>query len=197
MRVFVALDLPDGVIDALARLQSKLGAGRHVPPDDLHLTLVFIAEAPLDALEELHMRLDMMTMPLAPLRIAGADVFGSNPPRSLHMTVEGDAPLRDLQKKVANAARLSGLGLPYRRFLPHITLARFSRQLDDTDMGRVGRFLQAHGDWTLPAFVPPALSLYRSTLGADGPRYDLLESYSAGRAPGSASGPSGPADQPR
>jgi 2'-5' RNA ligase len=42
MRAFVALDLPDSVAIALDRLQEHIPEGRLVPPENLHLTLLFL-----------------------------------------------------------------------------------------------------------------------------------------------------------
>ncbi len=45
------------------------------------------------------------------------------------------------------------------------------------DHAWLGRFLSAHGSFCCRAESVEAISLYRSTLGSDGPRYDLLETY--------------------
>src|SRR6056297_1470868 len=149
MRVFAALDPSEEVRDRLVQLQDKLTVGRHVPADDLHLTLVFVEDAPLPALEELNLDLETLTPPLPALSLKGVDVFGNDPPRSLHVAVENDAALIALQKKVEGFARRAGLRLPHRRFVPHITIARFPHTMEPADMAKIGRFLQAHGDWTL------------------------------------------------
>lgn len=176
MRAFLALELPEEVTDRLDRLAARLAPGRHVLPEDMHLTLAFFEDAAPTQLEDLHLALDMAGPPLLRLAIRGADVFGSDPPRSLHVKVTGPG-LSAYQAKVATMARRAGLDLPHRRFVPHVTLARFGAGIPAEDVARIGRFLQAHGDVSVPDFVPPAVALYRSTLGADGPRYDLLERY--------------------
>jgi 2'-5' RNA ligase len=177
MRCFLALDLPDDVTGTLDRLAARLSIGRHVPPEDMHLTLAFFEDAPLDALDELHLSLEMMAPPAMTLTVKGTDIFGSQQPRSLHVCVDGGTVLPAFQGKIAGHARAAGLTLPHRRFVPHITLARFANRLPPEDTARIGRFLAAHGDFALPAFVPSWVTLYRSTLGRDGPRYDILERY--------------------
>jgi len=181
MRCFLALDLPEDVADGLDRLAARLTVGRHVLPEAMHLTLLFMEDAPLSALEELHMQLEMTPPPPMALSIAGVDIFGSDPPRSVHGVVKGTASLVDYQRKVATFARRSGIALPHRRFVPHITLARFANRLPPEDTARIGRFLQAHGDFTWPAFAVPSVSLYRSTPGSDGGRHDVLHTYGGAR----------------
>ncbi|WP_099826604.1 RNA 2',3'-cyclic phosphodiesterase [Oceaniglobus indicus] len=182
MRAFVALDLPDDMADALDRLQDKLTVGRHVPADDFHLTLAFLGDTTPDTLEELHHRLDMMTWPVLSLAVTGIDIFGTANPRALYARIDGGAPLSALQKRIETFARAAGIDLPRRRFVPHVTLARFSNTMPEDQMAKVGRFLSAHGDWTMPPFAPPSLTLYRSHLSEGGPIYEALERY----------GPAGP-----
>ena len=176
MRAFVALDIPEDVTDGLERLQSKLPPGRHVLPEDMHLTLAFFEHATPDQLGDLDLQLEMAAPPLFSLALHGVDIFGADPPRSLHTLARGHG-LPEYQRKISVMARAAGLNLPHRRFVPHITLARFARGMLPEDVARVGRFLAAHGDFTWPAFTPPAVALYQSTLTPDGPRYDLLERY--------------------
>lgn len=177
MRCFLALDLPEDLTDALDRLAARLSVGRHVPPEDMHLTLAFFEQATLDALDDLHLSLSMLALPAMPLTVSGADIFGSAQPRSLHVCIEGGDTLPAFQRKIAGFARAAGLTQPHRRFVPHITLVRFANRMPAEDTARVGRFLQAHGDFRWPAFAAPSFALYQSTLGADGPRYDLMERY--------------------
>ena len=177
MRAFLALDPSDALRDALDALTEDLRCGRPVEADNLHLTLAFLGEAGLDALEELNLALEMLRPGPVALEPKGLDTFGSEVPRSLHATALADPALLHLQRKVETAARRAGLDLPRSRFVPHITLARFSSRMPPEDHARLGRFLAAHGAFRWPAESIEAISLYRSTPGPDGPRYDLLERY--------------------
>ncbi len=174
MRIFVALDPPPELRDALSTLQDKLIVGRHVPDDDLHLTLVFLPEIRLPELDELALDLEMLSSGPVAIEIAGLDIFGAENPRSLHAVVTPSPALIHLQAKVATLVRRAGIDLAHRRFVPHVTLARFPARMPPEDHARLGRFLQAHGDWSHPAVAPETLSLYQSTLREDGPRYDPL-----------------------
>ena len=177
MRAFLALSLSDDQRGALSDLQDHLRCGRIVDEDDLHLTLVFFAQAGRDALEELDLTLGLRRPGPVPVAFRGLSMFGSANPRSVHAAVVPDPRLMHLQAGLASAARRCGIALPHRRFVPHVTLARFAHRMPPEDHARLGRFLSVHGDARLPADVAADLHLYRSTLHPDGPRYDLLESY--------------------
>ncbi|SFG51514.1 2'-5' RNA ligase [Palleronia marisminoris] len=177
MRAFLALTPPDALVDALSALLSALNCGRHVDDDDLHLTLAFFPEVTLAELEELNLTLEMMRPGAVPLHVTGLGTFGSSDPRSLHAAVAPDPALMYLQKKVETAARRSGIDLPHRRFVPHITLARFPNRMPPEDHARIGRFLEARGNFRFDPVAVDEVALIQSTLGPDGARYDLLESY--------------------
>ncbi|SPJ24275.1 RNA 2',3'-cyclic phosphodiesterase [Palleronia abyssalis] len=177
MRAFLALDPPDPLRNALSALQDDLRCGRHVDEDDLHLTLCFFPDASQAALEEMDLTLDLMRPGPVTIEVAGIDTFGSENPRSVHASVMASAPLVHLQKKVETAARRSGIDLPHRRFVPHITLARFPNRMPPEDHVRLGRFLERRGNVHFDAAVIQEVVLYQSTLTEDGPRYDELERY--------------------
>ncbi len=180
MRTFLALDPPDTLRDPLDALVEGLRCGRHVDVDDLHLTLAFMADAPLPALEELNLDLEMLRPGPVPLEIRGLGTFGAENPRSLHAAVVPHPALLHAQKKVATAVRRAGIDLPRTRFVPHVTLARFPHRMPPEDHARLGRFLSAHGSFRLERHVVEAVSLYRSTVTHEGARYELLESYPLG-----------------
>ena len=177
MRTFLALDPPEPMRDALDNLVEGLRCGRHVDIDDLHLTLAFMADAPLSALEELNLDLEMLRPGPVPLEIRGLGTFGSEHPRLVYAAAEPHPALLHLQKKLATTIRRAGIDLPATRFVPHVTLARFPHRMPPEDHARLARFLSAHGRFRLEAHVIDTVSLYRSTVTHHGSRYELLESY--------------------
>lgn len=177
MRLFVAIALPDAVRDRLERLQSDLGAGRLVPPENMHVTLAFLDQQELPVAEALHDRLSDIDLPAFDMRISGVDVFDRRAPRLVFAGVERDAPLVALREKVRVAAHEAGIELRRERFRPHVTLGRFRHKMQAQERDRLGSFLEAHGNFALPPFRVDGFGLYRSTLGHDGPIYDLLAGY--------------------
>ncbi|TDL81319.1 RNA 2',3'-cyclic phosphodiesterase [Palleronia sediminis] len=177
MRTFIALELPDATRDALSRLQDRLRAGRQIDEDDLHVTLSFLGEVDLPRLTDLDLDLQALRVPHPAVEIAGLATFGTDPPRSVHAAVRATPELVHLQAKVAAVVRRAGIALPHRRFVPHVTLARFSRSAPPEELARLGRFLSAHGDFRLDPVMVPEITLFRSRLDADGAIYEVLERY--------------------
>ncbi len=177
MRLFIAIGLPPVIRAALSRLQSDLRVGRHVDPDNLHITLAFLDEQSLQTAELLHEALSDVTVSRFDLRVAGLDVFGRSEPRLVFAGVEKSAPFVALRNKVRIASRTAGIDLRRERFRPHITLARFNRSLPRHELDKLGAFLEEHGDFHLDPFPVEGFGLYRSILEPDGPVYDLLAEY--------------------
>lgn len=177
MRLFVAIELPEAVQDRLAQVQGDLGVGRHVPVENLHVTLAFLDDQDTPTATALHQSLTGIQLPGFDLRISGVDVFDRQTPKLLFAGVEKTAPLVALRDKVRAAAQAVDIDLRRERFRPHVTLARFRRSMPVQDLDRVGMFLETHGDLSTPAFSVKGFALYRSILHEDGAVYDRLAEY--------------------
>lgn len=177
MRAFVAVILPDAVREALAEVQAGLRLGRHVPEQNLHLTLAFLEDQPEEVLAELHEGLNAALLQAPELRVVGLDVFGGRSPKLLFAAVEPDPVLKALRDRVLSEARSAGIALKRERFRPHVTLARFRPGMGPEERGKLGEFLQEKGGVTLPPFRPAAFGLYGSTLRPEGATHELLAEY--------------------
>ena len=177
MRAFVGLPLPEETILALETLQEEIPVGRVVPGDNLHLTLAFLDDQPDFALQLLHEELTQVAAVPLTLRITGLDLFGGRAPRILFAAVAPDPALSGLRDRVRRAAERADMPLPRERFRPHITLARFPRQMPEHKAQRLGAFMQAQGDFSLPEVQIDHMALFRSTLTPDGARYEVLADY--------------------
>ena len=69
--------------------------------------------------------------------------------------------------------RSAGMTPVRRRFVPHVTLARFR----DGDEGGLPPFLSSHGALTLGPVPVTAVTLFASHLRPSGARYEALADY--------------------
>lgn len=179
MRCFIGLSLPPDIRAALGDLQAELRTGRPVAEENLHLTLAFLGDTELPTLEALHGALSGIVFAPFDLRLAGLDMFGGRRPAVLFIRGDGGDALSRLHARVASATRAAGIDLRRERFRPHVTLARFRREMRAEEVARLGDFLTAHGDAALAPFTVDGFALYRSTLHPDGPVYERLADYPA------------------
>lgn len=177
MRAFLSLDLPEACLDALVARIGGLRAGRRVPPENLHLTLSFLDDQPEEALEELHVALEALSLPAVPLHFGGLEWFGPGHARMLAVVVEPVADLITLQSEVERQARKHGLRPEKRPFRPHVTLVRFRAKMSAEDQGALATFLAAPPVVEGPDALATSFSLQGSALTHAGARYQALAIY--------------------
>lgn len=174
MRSFIALPLPDELTEELALFALRLKVGRPQPEENLHITLAFLGDQPVEALEDLHGELEATRLPAVDANFQGIEPLGGKTPSVLGLTVSGvDA----LHKQVLAATRRAGITLAHRRFHAHVTLARLPRNPIADDMAALGHALETHGAVSFPSHTLDVMSLYRSDLHPDGARYERLADY--------------------
>lgn len=177
MRLFLALDIPDADKSALAATQSSLTNGRRVDPELFHITLAYLgSDVSHDAAEDVHVALDGARLPRAEVRLEGVGHFGHDLPNAIWVPVQPADALQPLHAKVSRIVRMCGLDVPRRKFVPHVTLARYSRG-DTGGLEDFAKIAARRPPLSRPPFVATELHLMRSHLKAAGPEYEVLASY--------------------
>ena len=174
LRLFVGLDLPEGLRDTLAMLERGIPGARWIESDNYHVTLRFIGEVPEDRAEDIDSALAGVQAPSFALSLAGVGHFGKlRKARSVWAGVEANDALNRLQAGVGSAVVRAGFPAEARRFRPHVTLARIKGETGH----HVANFLSEHGDFRAPPFEVRAFILYESQLTRHGAQYRALQSY--------------------
>jgi 2'-5' RNA ligase len=131
MRLFVALEVPSTVRENLARLLKSLHAlslqTRWVRPENLHVTLKFIGEAPEARLAAIRAALAGVgsAQPVT-LDFRGLGFFPNEEhPRVFWAGIEASKNLKTLAADIEKATETLGIPREQRPFSPHLTLARF------------------------------------------------------------------------
>ena len=184
LRLFVALELPDPLLEALLGVQERLRAA--APPRavrwsaaaGIHLTLKFLGETPAarqEAIVEALRRAAVGHGPLE-LRAEGLGCF-PNPsrPRVIWVGLGGDLPARAARQEAVEAA-LGPLGFPRegRPFSPHLTLGRVRREAYAADVKALGKLMANTTAGEVGRWRADSLSLMHSELRPDGARYTRL-----------------------
>jgi RNA 2',3'-cyclic 3'-phosphodiesterase len=192
MRLFIAVDLDDGVRGEvrrlIARMRPEVRDDRSpritwVAPERLHLTLHFLGNVDGETAARLATHVGS-PIDLAAFRVVfgGVGTFSSRGrPNVIWLgVVEGREPLIELHAIVGERLKAVGCELDERPFSPHLTLARL-RQTRGTGLQRDGRRglspvpvlvpgtgLDREGSRGLSPTVVDRVTLYESRLGSGG-----------------------------
>ncbi|MGG7565978.1 RNA 2',3'-cyclic phosphodiesterase [Rhodovulum sp. DZ06] len=169
IRAFVALPPPAALLGALEDLGHDLDCGRPVPEENLHVTLAFLGEHDRHVLEDVALELDRIRTPAPLIGFDGIGRFGSKRPTAAHALCTPNPELSALHDAVRRAAAAGGVALKRRKFIPHVTLARFpaSHPAD----GDLERWSEEHAGFAAGPLPAPYFALYRSELTRGGPVY--------------------------
>jgi RNA 2',3'-cyclic 3'-phosphodiesterase len=172
-RLFIALPLPDKLLDALAAIQAAPFPARWQTAEQLHLTLGFVGDVGERDAEALAEALASIGAPPISFALSGVGHFASKGRvHSLWAGVSPTAPVADLAERVAHAARRAGTPVEARRFVPHITVARLS-----VSEAAIAPWLAAHGTLRSEPVMIRQFHLYESRLGSGGASYSALSDY--------------------
>ena len=164
-RLFVAIDIPEPIRDALARFAGELPAARWVPADQIHLTLRFIGEAGPQTFQAIKAALSGLRFRGFPLALRGTGHFPPGKrPRVLWVGVEPNQGLAGLYRDLELALGEAGVTPEERPFSPHLTLARLKLSAP----AAVGSFEARHQELAYPPFPVREVVLYSSVLSSRG-----------------------------
>jgi RNA 2',3'-cyclic 3'-phosphodiesterase len=170
LRLFLALRLPDEVLDAIEIWQREQLAGvRTVPREHVHVTLAFLGGRPASEFAAIAGALRAAAAGPGEIRL---EPVRYRETRSVGMLVLDDDGGRAARLAGDVQERLEVLGVyrhEARPWLPHVTVARWRTrprlQLEPPPVG---------------TFVPSDAAAYLSRLHPAGARYEVLESVALG-----------------
>jgi len=187
MRMFVALRPPDDALehlDEFLAVRREAAAFRWTQPDQVHVTLAFLADVPERRLDDLVERLERAAHRRTPTttRIAGGGAFPHvTGARVLWAGLDLDETGRTEIGRMATGARAAaskaGIAVDGQRFRPHLTVARLGRPAEVTSWVRL---LDAYEG---PEWTTTTVSLVASHLGEgprNRPRHELVEAFDVG-----------------
>jgi RNA 2',3'-cyclic 3'-phosphodiesterase len=184
MRLFVALALPDNIRWQLRLICGGLaGAGRWVPPENLHITLRFLGEVDGRDAHFVDAALAGIRAPRFSLRLKGVGAFTSGQRvKAVYAGIEKQPALQQLHDKVESAVVRAGLTPDGQKYTPHVTLSRPK----EAPLGKLQHYLAEHSLFKSDPFEVTHFTLYSSEMGSEQAVYSALRSYALSATAGLA-----------
>lgn len=179
VRAFIAVDIGDEIRSKLDELQRKLkkvhSNVRWTKPKDIHLTLAFLGDVPVEKINPLTAALDQACRGTAgfALEAAGTGTFGRpGHPRVVWAGIAACPPLMQLQQKIVEGLAHAGIAFDPKPFSPHLTLGRVKGIDRHTDS--LLEKIKKYADTPMGNARIDHIELIRSDLTPRGAEYTVL-----------------------
>ena len=173
-RLFIAVDLPEKILDNLGSMAFGIPGAKWVAPEQLHLTVRFIGEVDGALFRDIGDILHEVSAGSFSLQLKGVGYFPPRgTPRVLWAGLEKSEPLQLLRKKIDSALIRAGVAPEGRKFSPHITLAR----LKNSPVQKIANFLSGNGLFSQEPFQVEDFKLYSSVLSPKGAFHKVERVY--------------------
>jgi len=187
IRAFIAIPLPQSLLDKLTALQRRLEkqisprSVRWVRPEGIHLTLKFLGDTPVDKLPDIKAALAAVARhaPACTFTVEGLGCF-PNPHRPRVVWVGVQEPtgrMAALQDGIEEVVAPFGYPPEGRGFTPHLTLGRVRRRAPRSDATQVGQVVTRTTVGLLAEVPADHFALIRSILKPTGAEYTTLEEF--------------------
>ncbi|MEA3335808.1 MAG: RNA 2',3'-cyclic phosphodiesterase [Chloroflexota bacterium] len=184
LRLFIAIELPGEVKQALAELQNRLQRDlppkvvRWVRPGAMHLSLRFLGDTPSERVDAVIDGMKSATRGFTPFSLAVAG-FGCFPnPRRARVLWAGvpQVPkgLTGLHRTTDLQMAKLGWSRERRAFTPHLTLGRVNKRVSSQDLRVLEKVLSRTSAGQLGNIPVGELVLFRSQLQPGGAVYTVL-----------------------
>jgi RNA 2',3'-cyclic 3'-phosphodiesterase len=195
MRVFIALDIDDGIRQRIQRFVEGVSGfapeARWLRPESMHVTLKFIGEKPAEAVDEIKRAVSAVRSEPFEIGFCGYGFFPTaKSARVFWIGIEAGPQLVKLATAVDQVTSALGVAREDHAYSPHLTLARGG--------GQSGAPVRQKGDrrnrnfqtlqQKLEAMTPPEFGtmtareffLFQSQLTRGGARYTKIERFAFG-----------------
>jgi 2'-5' RNA ligase len=183
MRLFVALDVPEIVREAIGAIAAKLrptcSDARWVRIEGIHVTLKFIGEVSPELSGQIETALATAPFPRPiPIKFRGLSYFPNDRrPRVLWAGVEAGPELPALASAVEKALEPLGIAQEARTFSPHLTLARFDPRRRTGSLEALQAAIAKVGPLDFGDAIVREFHLYLSILKQGGAEYTRVATF--------------------
>src|SRR5262245_4391207 len=178
MRLFIAVELPDELRNALGRVQRELhsltGTARWIGPESIHITLKFLGEVPETRVADIDAAITGLTWKPFLITVRGVGFFpGNRSPRVFWAGMEAPT-MEDLVERLDTRLERLGFEKEKRAFRPHITLARAKNTRMDASLVAAA---ERYGHAEFGSFTVDRMFLFKSTLKPSGAVHEKVREY--------------------
>ncbi|PWB38254.1 MAG: RNA 2',3'-cyclic phosphodiesterase [Parcubacteria group bacterium] len=148
---------------------------KKVEARDMHLTLKFLGETPLERLEPIINALSDIKLNFREIELisAGPKIFTENNPRILALALKPNEKLSALFLEIDQSLAEAGLAARDNRgYTPHLTLARVKEAARPEEFEAFLNWSEQLGGWVSGYF-----ELQESQLTPRGPKYDVMQTF--------------------
>jgi 2'-5' RNA ligase len=183
IRSFIAIELPQELKLALARLQEKIKSAGNAPvkwvdPGNIHVTLKFLGDVSAEITGKITSALEEAVRGTRPfnIEVSGIGVFPNM--RRVQIVWVGLAgeleKLGQLQQRIETGLIPLGFKAESRSFTPHLTLARVRDYAGPDERQKLGQLIAGMSFDTKYKIDVNAIHLMRSQLTREGPIYSRI-----------------------
>ena len=185
IRSFIAIELPDELKLALARLQDKLRQTQQpwikwVDPQAIHLTLKFLGNISVDKISRITKAMEAATQGIPPFHLEVSNLGAFPNLRQVQVVwvgVGGEIDrLRELQQRLDSHLVPLGFSAEKREFTAHLTLARLRNHAPPDERQRLGHLIAATKFENAHPIEVAAINLMKSQLTREGAIYSKISS---------------------
>jgi len=181
MRTFIAIELPQSIIDALGNVLERLKSAklkiRWVRTENIHLTLKFLGDIPPEAVDPIRRTLSDSVQNYSPISLSakGGGIFpGIKNPRVVWVGLSGQVSrLKALQGALEENLAALGFEKDKRAFKSHVTLGRIKGAVDPVKLNAA---LDDLMEFRTEPFLADRIVLFQSDLRPAGAVYTKLAS---------------------
>ncbi len=179
VRAFIAVDIGDEIRSTLDELQRKLkkvhSNVRWTKPKDIHLTLAFLGDLPIEELDRLTFAIDQACRDVEVFELKGnsTGTFGKpRHPRVIWAGIAACPALTTLQQRIGDALLAAEIAFDQKPFSPHLTLGRIKSV--DPHTSSLLDMLEKYEDMALGSVIVSGVELMKSDLTPRGAEYAVL-----------------------
>lgn len=186
LRTFIAIELDKKIKDYLRQIQNEIKKSdadvRWVNPDNIHLTLKFLGDTPVEKIDKIIQIMTREVRGLNPLSftLTSLGCFpDTSKPRVIWMGItDPENQITVLASSLAQALKQIGFKNEKLSFSPHITLGRV-KSLKNAKL--LSNYIKNYGLSHQECFKQTLnhIALIKSTLTQQGPHYEILRKLEA------------------